>query len=160
MIFIYLVVCAVPNILQFLMILSTETVRLEQVVQLAVVAAVKSHGYPGTQNRFAAGTSTQFRRRKRPQKSRQTLHTYNFFTIKNPIFNFIFIENNWLDSTHLHVAGLLESFANASNLFGTKGHGHWRSRRWFVVIVAVAAVVIVVISQWRWRWCWRWSVMM
>lgn len=70
----YLVVSAVPNVLQLLVVLRTESVRLEQVVEFAVVAAVEGDRHPGAEHRLAAGVAAQFRRRKRPQKSRQTLN--------------------------------------------------------------------------------------
>lgn len=69
----YLVVGAVPNVLQLLVVLGTETVRLEQVVEFAVVAAMEGDGDPGSEHRLAAGAAAQFRRGKRPQKSRQAL---------------------------------------------------------------------------------------
>ncbi len=64
---------AVPNVLQLLVVLRTETVRLEQVVEFAVVAAMEGDGDPGSENRLAASAAAQFRRGERPQKSRQAL---------------------------------------------------------------------------------------
>ena len=67
----YLVVGAVPEVLEFLVVLLAEGIGLEQVVQFAVVGPVEGHRDAGPQHRFAS--VQQFRRRKRPDEPRQPL---------------------------------------------------------------------------------------
>jgi hypothetical protein len=57
-------VSSVPNVLQFLVILRTETVRFQQVVEFAVIAAMESDGDAGTEHRLATGATAQFGCRK------------------------------------------------------------------------------------------------